>query len=80
LIIKAVIDDNKPLASASDNFKFSAAVAEFGLLLRNSEFKENGNYQQVISFAKSSKGKDVNGYRAEFISLVSSTASLLAGR
>jgi Ca-activated chloride channel homolog len=80
LIIKAVIDDNKPLASASDNFKFSAAVAEFGLLLRNSEFKENGNYQQVISLAKSSKGKDVNGYRAEFISLVSSTASLLAGR
>jgi Ca-activated chloride channel homolog len=80
LIIKAVIDDNKPLASASDNFKFSAAVAEFGLLLRNSEFKENGNYQQVISLAKSSKGKDVNGYRAEFISLVSSTALLLAGR
>ena len=76
LITKAVIDDHKSLASASDNFRFSAAVAEFGLLLRNSEFKENSSYQQVISLAKSAKGKDVNGYRSEFINLVSSTTSL----
>jgi Ca-activated chloride channel homolog len=76
LLTKSVVDDNKSLASASDNFRFSAAVAEFGLLLRNSEFKENGSYQQVISLAKSAKGKDVNGYRSEFINLVSSTSSL----
>jgi len=76
LISQAVIDDNKPLASTSDNFRFSAAVAEFGLLLRNSEFKENGNFQQVISLAKSAKGNDVNGYRNEFINLVESTTSL----
>jgi Ca-activated chloride channel family protein len=76
LITQAVIDNNKPLPATSDNFRFSAAVAEFGLLLRNSEFKENGNYQQVMSLAKSAKGNDVNGYRSEFINLVSSTTSL----
>ncbi|HWI91197.1 MAG TPA: VWA domain-containing protein [Flavisolibacter sp.] len=76
LITQVVNDDNKPLASTSNNFRFSAAVAEFGLLLRNSEFKENGNYQQVFSLAKSAKGNDANGYRSEFISLVSSTTYL----
>lgn len=76
LIVKTVSDENKQLASSSDNFRFSAAVAEFGLLLRNSEFKKNSNYQQVISLAKSAKGKDENGYRSEFINLVTSTTSL----
>lgn len=76
LITQAVIDGNKPLVQSSDNFRFSAAVAEFGLLLRNSEFKENGNYEQVIIMAKSAKGKDANGYRGEFINLVESTTLL----
>lgn len=76
LISQPVIDSNKPLVQSSDNFRFSAAVAEFGLLLRNSEYKENGNYQQVILMAKSAKGKDANGYRSEFINLVESTTSL----
>lgn len=72
LITQIVFDDNKPLVSTSNNFRFSAAVAEFGLLLRNSEFKEDGNYQQVISLAKSAKGNDANGFRSEFVNLVSS--------
>lgn len=76
LITKTVIDENVPLTSTSDNFRFSAAVAEFGLMLRNSEFKENSNYQQIISLAKSAKGNDPNGYRSEFVNLVSSTTLL----
>lgn len=76
LITKTVIDENVPLTSTSDNFRFSAAVAEFGLMLRNSEFKENSNYQQIISLAKSAKGNDPNGYRSEFVNLVSSTILL----
>lgn len=76
LISLPVPDTNKPLAQSSDNFRFSAAVAEFGLLLRNSEYKESGNYQQVIMMAKSARGKDVNGYRSEFINLVEATTSL----
>ncbi|MEZ4746090.1 MAG: von Willebrand factor type A domain-containing protein [Calditrichia bacterium] len=53
-----------------DNFRFSAAVAEFAMLLRDSEFKANASLASVYNLAKSAKGNDPFGYRAEFISLV----------
>lgn len=56
--------------------KFSIAVAEFGLLLSNSDFKGSASYQQVIDIAKQARGTDQNGYRAEFIRLAE-TAQLL---
>ena len=77
LIVHPVMDDHKTLSATSDNFRFSAAVAEFGLLLRGSAFIQQGNYNQVLNLAKSAKGTDTNGYRAEFISLVQ-TGTLLA--
>ncbi len=58
------------LAQTSDNFRFSAAVAGFGMLLRNSEFKGDITYDEVLSMARGSKGTDKDGYRAEFIRLV----------
>ncbi len=63
---------DRPVAHdvTSDNFKFSAAVAEFGLLLRNSKYKGTASYDQVVHLAKQGKGKDAKGYRAEFIRLV----------
>lgn len=69
-------DESKTASATSDNFRFSAAVAEFGMLLRNSAYKQSGNFDQVISLANSAKGKDANGYRKEFIGLVQSTTSL----
>lgn len=75
LIVHPVMDFNTGLAAASDNFRFAAAVAEFGLLLRSSEYKQQASYQQVISMAKGAKGSDENGYRAEFIRLVQSANS-----
>ncbi len=76
LISQPVTDAFARIENASDNFRFSAAVAEFGLLLRNSEYKQQGNYQQVITLARSSKGNDQYGYRAEFIQLVEAAASV----
>ena len=70
LIKRPVLDDPVPLDATSDKFKFSAAVAEFGLLLRDSKFKGGATYEQVIQLAKQSKGEDTEGYRAEFIRLV----------
>ncbi|MFO7369875.1 MAG: von Willebrand factor type A domain-containing protein, partial [Bacteroidales bacterium] len=58
------------LAKTSDNFRFSAAVAGFGMLLRNSEFKGSITYDEVLSMARGSKGVDKDGYRSEFIRLV----------
>lgn len=76
LIVHPVEDAKLSFDSTSDNFRFSAAVAEFGLLLRSSEFKQQSSYPQVIALAKSAKGKDENGYRSEFIQLVQSATSL----
>lgn len=76
LIIHPVSDENVSLEQTSDNFRFSAAVAEFGMLLRSSSFKQNSAYSNVIELAKSAKGKDQNGYRSEFIELVKSAVSL----
>jgi len=78
LIVHPVTDSHLALASTSDNFRFSAAVAAFGMLLRNSEFKQNASFQQVISLAKGAKGADANGYRQEFIALVQAAGSLTA--
>ncbi|OQP40904.1 hypothetical protein A4H97_14965 [Niastella yeongjuensis] len=78
LIVHPVTDSHQALANTSENFRFSAAVASFGMLLRNSEFKQQATYQQVIELAKSAKGTDANGYRQEFINLVQSAGSLTA--
>jgi Ca-activated chloride channel family protein len=78
LIVHPVTDSHIDLAGTSDNFRFSAAVASFGMLLRNSEFKQSASFQQVISLAKAAKGADANGYRQEFINLVQAAGSLVA--
>jgi Ca-activated chloride channel family protein len=75
LIEHSVLDAHLPLSITSDNFRFSAAVAEFGLLLRNSEYKQQASFEQVVSLAKGARGKDENGYRSEFFRLVESARS-----
>ncbi|OEK05117.1 YfbK domain-containing protein [Roseivirga misakiensis] len=67
---RVIKNESSRLSRTSDNFKWSAAVASFGMLLRNSDYKNDINYQEVIDLAKASKGKDHNGYRAEFIRLL----------
>ena len=61
------------LNKSSDNFRFSAAVAEFSMLLRDSEFKGNSTYSEVIKLANGALGQDMGGYRREFIKLVEAT-------
>jgi Ca-activated chloride channel family protein len=78
LIKTSVIDEDFTFQEASENFRFSAAVAGFGMLLRDSQFKGDFSYQKIISIAKNSKGEDAGGYRSEFISLVE-TCDLLDG-
>lgn len=72
LITQVIQDTETKLAKTSDNFRWSAAVAEFGMLLRDSEFKGESTYLQVIELAKGAQGEDEHGYRGEFIRLVQS--------
>lgn len=64
------------ISRTSDNFRWSAAVAGFGMLLRDSDYKNEFDYRQVMSLAKNAKGEDEEGYRAELIRLIE-TAELL---
>ena len=54
----------------SENFAFSAAVAGFGMLLRDSEYKGGFTTGQVLALARAGQGADPYGDRAEFIQLV----------
>ncbi len=76
LIEQPVVDANTGLQATSDNFRFSAAVAEFGMLLRDSSFKGGATYEQATDLATNAKGPDLDGYRKEFIRLVRSCTSL----
>ena len=60
----------KELNSSSENLRFAAAVTEFGMILRSSEFKGNTTLDSTVSLANSARGADEEGYRAEFIRLV----------
>lgn len=67
LIVKIVED--KPVKEASQNFRFASAVAGFGLMLKDSQYKANCNWNMVIDTARGAIGKDANGYRKEFVTL-----------
>ena len=71
-----VIDNNTPIKKSSENFRFSAAVAGFGMLLQNSDYKNNFTFDDVIDLAKQATNYDPEGYRKEFIRLVESAALL----
>ncbi|MFC3199345.1 YfbK domain-containing protein [Parapedobacter deserti] len=73
----AEADRPQQLAAASADFRFASAVAELGMLLRNSEYKQQADYDRLIARARGAKGADDEGYRAEFIRLAES-AKLLA--
>jgi Ca-activated chloride channel family protein len=65
---------------ASENFRFSAAAAGFGLLLRGSQYSGNLDLDKVASMARGARGRDQAGHRAEFITLVEQAKSLYAPR
>jgi Ca-activated chloride channel family protein len=70
LIEVPVKDKATPLDKSSEDFRFAASVAGFGMLLRDSEFKGNLTCAKVLELANASKGADPFGYRQEFIGLV----------
>ena len=70
LITQAVAMNDFQALDNGGNIGFASAVAEFGMLLRGSEFKGTASYEDILRRAKAAKGSDVEGYRAEFIRLV----------
>ncbi len=77
LLSVVVKDGNKRFAHASDDFRFSAAVAEFGMILRDSPEMRHTTMDQVIDIACNALGEDLHGYRAEFVSLAQMAQALI---
>ncbi|WP_324674056.1 vWA domain-containing protein [Hymenobacter sp. GOD-10R] len=59
-----------PIDKASENLRFAAAVAQFGMLLRQSDYLGSATYANTINLASGARGKDPEGYRAELVRLV----------
>jgi Ca-activated chloride channel homolog len=57
-------------AEMSPNVGFAAAVAEFGMLLRDSEHRGSATHAEAAALARRFRGVDADGYRAEFVRLV----------
>jgi Ca-activated chloride channel family protein len=73
-------DDGKTFGVASDDFRFAAAVASFGLVLRDSEYRGDATFDMAAEIAQSSLGEDGSGYRAEFVDLARRAKELQPNR
>ncbi len=64
-----------PVAAASENLRWAASVAMFGMVLRDSKTKGTANYAAAKALARSATGVDPEGYRAGFIRLIDLAAA-----
>src|SRR5690606_33622594 len=76
LLSHALRDRGVALARTSRDFRWSAAVAAFGMLLRDSEHKGGASYGSVLELARGARGQDAHGYRGEFLRLVQAAERL----
>ncbi|MEM6783314.1 MAG: von Willebrand factor type A domain-containing protein [Bacteroidota bacterium] len=76
LLTHTVRPADTPMARASADTQFAAAVAGFGMLLRRSAHAGDATYEDVLALARDGRGADPNGYRGEFIRLVETAGAL----
>ena len=78
LLVFPITDDGASYVAASGDFKFAAAVAAYGMLLRDSPHRGSSTFPGVIELAGEGLGEDRHGYRAQFIELARRAAQLEA--
>ena len=78
LMEKSVKGYVNEIEDASDNLRFAAAVSEFGMILRNSEYTGSATVDEAVRLAKSARGNDDEGYRSEFIRLMETAKGMRA--
>lgn len=74
LLSTEIKNSNTTWDKSSANFRFSAAVAGFGMLLRESPYHNNYSYEQVLNLGKTAQNADK--YRSEFLELVEKAQKL----
>ncbi len=76
LVEFSITDTGRPLAEASGDFTFAAAVALFGMSLRDSPHRGEADFGLALELADPSSGRDASAYRKEFVRLVETAAAL----
>ncbi|MCZ7645599.1 MAG: von Willebrand factor type A domain-containing protein [Planctomycetota bacterium] len=76
LMTQAVTDPELGFEKASKDFRFAAAVAYFGMILRDSPYRGSGNWELARELASEAKGDDPKGYRNEFVGLIERASAL----
>jgi Ca-activated chloride channel family protein len=76
LVTQAVLDEGAGFQEASADTRFATAVAAFGMVLRDSEYRGSATLASVQRWAAESVGDDPGGYRTEFLELVQRARSL----
>lgn len=69
-LISHPVDADSYRETMSENLAFAAAVAEFGMVLRDSENRGNATLDSVLELAEPCVHADSDGYRKEFLDLV----------
>jgi Ca-activated chloride channel family protein len=70
LIIGPAITSERPIERASENLRFAAAVAGWGMILQDSKLRGQFGYDDILALARGAMGHDLLGYRKEFVALV----------
>jgi Ca-activated chloride channel homolog len=76
-VATTITDDGKSVYEANPDTQFAAAVAEFGMLLRNSKYKGTASWADVTALARAMRGEDLEGYREELLRMLDSGRSLM---
>ena len=71
-----VVDADKPFEQADSDLQFAAAVASFGMLLRDSPHRGESSFDSVLEIAQANRGEDSWGFRAEFCQMVRTAKQL----
>lgn len=75
----AVTDVGTTFDGATSDFRFAAAVAQFGMLLKQSSYRGQASFDSVLETADGARENDLDGYRAEFYELCRIAAALRSG-
>jgi Ca-activated chloride channel homolog len=76
LITSQANDEGRGAFDASPDMQFAAAIAELGMLLRNSPHRGTSSYADVLRLARVARGEDLDGLREEFIRMTESARAL----
>lgn len=75
-LVTEVFDPGNSFSQSSENQRFAATAAGYGLMLRNSEYKGNLTWDDLLEWVSDAQSFDPNGYRAEFLQWIQKAKGL----